>query len=262
MPYIAVMGLLRRHRRHGFPNGSAPITDRGLPVQPVLLHLPQQQDPALSIHRHWTGTGPDRPTVHIDDIEVGFPTLAAIQFIQRQRPLRLRRMASDPVLGRLACALNHGRNLAQAHALAQQSPQALLDASIAGMTFEQQGQNRALQRTWSGCSLGWRSKSRFQARQPFGFPTVEGLASDPELLTQSTDESIAPTVGHQRADPLCVVMCCARMYLDHGFLLGGNGDVLYQPYLPGSFLATAASHTVTSFSLVLNLALLSECSPA
>jgi tetratricopeptide (TPR) repeat protein len=43
----------------------------------------------------------------------------------------------------------------------------------------------------------------------------------------------------------------------HWFLPGCHGDdFLYQPYLPGSFLATPASHTVTSVSLVLNHALL------
>jgi len=164
-------------------------------------------------------------------------------------------MLPKPVPGQLACALDYRCNLAQADVLSKPRPQTSLDAPIARVALYQQGQDRALHRASRSCSLGRGGKSGFQGRQPLGFPAVQGLARNADLLTQSTDGPIAATVGHQRADPLCVVVGCARMCLDHWFLPGGDGDVLYQPYLPGSFLATAASHTVTSFSLFLNLAL-------
>src|SRR5260370_30956844 len=59
MPHIALMGPLWRYGAHGRPNGSPAITDRALPVDALLLQLPQQQDPTLSIHGDPTVAGPD-----------------------------------------------------------------------------------------------------------------------------------------------------------------------------------------------------------
>src|SRR5260221_2172285 len=186
---------------------------------------------------------------------VGFAVCAAIQFIQRQRSQRVRGIMTKPVLGQLACALDHRCNLAQADVLSKPRPQTLLHASITRVALYQQRQDRSLQGASRRCSLGRGGKSGFQGRQPLGFPSVEGLASNADLLTQSTDDSIAATVGQQHADPLCVVVGCARMCLDHWFLPGGEGDEFYQPYLPGSFLQTRPFHMSKSFSLFLNLPL-------
>ncbi len=157
-------------------------------------------------------------------------------------------MTPDPVLGQLACALDHPSDLAQADMLPKPGPQRLLDAPIAGVPLHQQSQDRPLQRASSRDFLDPGGKGSFQSRQPLGFPSVERLASNTDLLTQHTDDSIAVPMGQERADPLCIVVGCERMSLDHWFLPGGVGDLLYQPYLPGNFLATFASHTVTPVS--------------
>ncbi len=247
MPDIPLMRPLWRDGGNGLGNGSPPITDRSLPLDALLLQFPEHQCPTLSIHRDRTGAGPDRPAVHIDHIERGVTMLGSGKFIQGQGPHAGRRMRAHPLLGKLSRCLHHAGNRAQADLLTQQGPQALLEAPIAGVALHQQRQDRPLQWVLAVGTLGSRGKRCFQGCLSLGFPSLERLASDTHLLAQPTDDSIAACVGQQPADPLCVVLGGARMCLDHWFLPGG-GDVFYQPSLPGSFLARATSHTVTSFS--------------
>jgi len=202
------------------PMARPPSSLRALPVDALLLQLPQDQGPALPVHGDRTGTGPDRSTVDIDHSAVGLAVVAAIQFIQCQRAPRLRGMTTTPVLSQFACALDSCRNLAQADVLTQQGPQTSLDAPRACVARDQQGQDRSLHgASWRGF-LGGGRKRGFQCRQPLGFPAGAGLASTADLLTQATDESRGAIVGEQRADPLCIVLDCARMSLDQWFLLG------------------------------------------
>ena len=158
-------------------------------------------------------------------------------------------MAAEPVLRQLACALDDGGNLAQAHLHSQQQPQAPLDAAIAGMSFDQQGQDGSLyldlrlHRGGRGC---WPQRL-LQRRLPFGFPTVERLARDADGLTEVADHSIAAAVGYQFAHPANSLAGCATMSLYHRFLPASYGVRFSLPYSPGSPLATLLSHTVKFF---------------
>src|SRR5258708_14622440 len=135
---------------------------------------------------------------------VGFAVCAAIQFIQRQCPQRVRGVLTKPVLGQLACALDHRCNLAQADVLSKPCPQTLLNASITRVALYQQRQDRSLQGASRRCSLGRGGKSGFQGRQPLGFPSVEGLARNACLLAHYTNHSIAAIMRHQHTDPFSV----------------------------------------------------------
>ncbi len=251
MPDIALMRRLWSHRGRGVLNGFASIADQGLPVHALLVHLPQEQRPAVSIHCHRTGAGPNSSTLHVHYVEIGLSTLAAIQFVQSQCPQGRRGMPTHPLLRSLPCHLDDAGNLAPTSMQPQQALQTALDAAIAGVSFQKPRQDRSLQLVRTvGCAWGNGAKRCLQSRLPLRFPPVERLACDAKLLTQPTDGPIGATVPQQPTDPLCVLVGCARMSLDHWFLPGGDGNdnVLYPPYLPGTFLATAASHTVTSLS--------------
>src|SRR6266436_4204324 len=249
VPHITLMGALGTHRCYRLPNRSSSITDGRLPMQSLLLQLPQQQGPTLPIHPDRTGAGPDRPTVDIDHIEIAFSMARTVQFIQRHPSRCGREMAAEPVLRQLACALDDGGNLAQAHLHSQQQPQAPLDAAIAGMSFDQQGQDGSLyldlrlHRGGRGC---WPQRL-LQRRLPFGFPTVERLARDADGLTEVADHSIAAAVGYQFAHPANSLAGCATMSLYHRFLPASYGVRFSLPYSPGSPLATLLSHTVKFF---------------
>lgn len=100
--------------------------------------------PTLPIHPNQTGAGPDRLTLYIDHIEIGLSMGGTVQFIQRHLSRCGRDMAADPVLRSLSCALDDGGNLAPTSLHSQQQPRTPLDASIAGMSFHQQGQDGSL----------------------------------------------------------------------------------------------------------------------
>ncbi len=68
----------------------------------------------------------------------------AVQLVQCQ-PLHLsRHLATHPLLRSLSCALDHRRNLAHTDVPSQQHPQTPLDAAVAGVPLDQQGQDGSL----------------------------------------------------------------------------------------------------------------------
>ena len=73
--------------------------------------------------------------------------------------------------------------------------------------------------------------------------------------THLTDLSIRSLMGQQLANPVNSLARCARMSVNHWFLLGWSGDGFFLPYLPGRFFATVGFHTVKYHPSKLNLAL-------
>ena len=145
MPDITLMRSLRTHPADGLPDGSPSITDRGVPVQTLLLQFPQQQGPTLPIHGHRASAGPDRSTAHIDYTEVGLAMLIAIHLVQGQSSRCSRPMAAHPLHRSRTGLLYHRGNPAHAHMLSQQLTQTALDTAITSVTFYQQRYDRALQ---------------------------------------------------------------------------------------------------------------------
>src|SRR5947199_4298141 len=62
-------------------------------------------------------------------------------------------------------------------------------------------------------------------------------------------------MGQQLADYVNSLARCARMAVNHWFLLGWSGDGFFLPYLPGRSFATVSFHTVKSLWPFLNLAI-------
>src|SRR5947209_2491383 len=62
-------------------------------------------------------------------------------------------------------------------------------------------------------------------------------------------------MGQQLADSVNSLARCARMAVNHWFLLGWSGDGFFLPYLPGRSFATVSFHTVKYLLPILNLAL-------
>src|SRR2546430_1568777 len=85
MPDIALMGGAGLQRRQGLLNRSPSIAHAALPLDALLLQIPQQDGPAFPIHRDGRNTGPDPGTVGIHHIEIGRSPLAAVSLIQGQR---------------------------------------------------------------------------------------------------------------------------------------------------------------------------------
>jgi hypothetical protein len=81
--------------------------------------------------------------VCIDYIQIGFASLAAVLLIQGHHTTLGGDLLLQPALRALSCCLHNGRNRAQTHFQPQQFFQTGLDATIAGMAFNQQHQDRS-----------------------------------------------------------------------------------------------------------------------
>ena len=82
-------------------HGGCPIADGGMPAQAARLGFPQHQGPGVGVDWQRAFGGPDRPTVEVDDIEIGTAAPATIDFVQGQGARRRRGMRCHPVQGAL-----------------------------------------------------------------------------------------------------------------------------------------------------------------
>jgi hypothetical protein len=71
VPHIAAMLPRRIDRGTRLLHGWCAITDGGMPAQAACLRLPQDQGPGVGVDGQRAFGRPDRPTVEIDDIEIG-----------------------------------------------------------------------------------------------------------------------------------------------------------------------------------------------
>ena len=84
MPHIPLVRADRFGGAQSLGNGSTAIADRPRTVHPLFLQIPQRQCPTFPVHGHRRQRCPHLRTTDIDDIEIGFPSFAAVLFIQGQ----------------------------------------------------------------------------------------------------------------------------------------------------------------------------------
>ena len=180
--------------------GRCSITDGGVRVQATRLGLAQHQGPCVRVHREGTFGGPHRPTVEIDDIEVGVAPLAPIDFVQRQCSRGRRRVGGHPCTP--SGLHNDGADRAHANVLPGHRAQAGLNAPRAGVALNQQGQDRPFEGR-GDAQGGWGGPEDLgEGLAPALGPSVERLARNAQLATELGDDAIVAGMRDHVADDL------------------------------------------------------------
>src|SRR6266446_1182180 len=190
VPDIPLMTALCVSLTQGFLDRPSSIAHCTRTVDPLLLHIPQQQGPTLAIDRYGRNAGPDLSTVDINHVQIGLTTLAAVLFIQGQGALRTGLLLTQPRSSTLPSFFDDANDLSQAQMNPMQFPQTRLNAPITGMRFDQLRQN---QRGKCFSLLGWQgvvSQRFFQCLPSCCRPTVQGLTRYLVRTTQLTDQPI------------------------------------------------------------------------
>src|SRR5450755_1391684 len=222
MPDISLVTSQAVNLTQCLMNRTSSIAHGAIAFQSLFLQIPPDQSPTFSIHCDRWHRGPDLSTVHINHIEIGFSSLTTVLFVQCQRARRLCLLVIQPRLSTLPCVLYQTGNTSQTDVDAMDFLQADLDVPITCMCFNQQHQNKKMDRhRWFGDD-GCVFQGRMQGVLSFLFPSIQGLARDLISATQLTDQPMWSCVYQQLADPLNSLVYSATM--KHVSSLKNGGD--------------------------------------
>src|SRR5262245_57880730 len=151
MPLITLDWQGRVDILTGGTRGCAAIHDNAVVAQTVVLTLPQQQRPAVSVDGEGAGTGPNRAAMDIDYIEIGATAVVGVDLVQRHRTDTLWQVGCQIAQRALFGLAENGGNGRQADAALRQGTKTGLDVTIRGMRAPDR-EHLALEwrRDWSG----------------------------------------------------------------------------------------------------------------
>ena len=234
MPLVVLEREGRRHLATGSLHRAATIQHDAVPPEPARLEIPQHQGPTLGVDGDGSLAGPDRATVHIDDIEIGAVAVVGIDLVQGQRADRRRDMRGQPAQGTLLGVLEDLRDGGETDALVGQGRDAVLDAATAGMGVDIERQDLACERGRERGRRRWGwGESMEQRLLGAVAPGVEGGAGNAGGAAEGGDDTVVTGVSEQVAGPLHALGRRARMSMTHAVLPGGWAMLTPQPYHQG-----------------------------
>src|SRR5258708_10906069 len=189
MPDIALVVRFALRLRKCLSNRESTIAHGARTRDALFLQIPQQEGPTVAINGHRRNRCPDLPTMHINHIQIRFPSLTTVLFVQGQRSWRRGLLLVQPFLRLFPCLFNDASYTSQAQIDPVHVFQAGLNFSITGMRFNQQHQNQ--NRKWSWLLRQQRASQRcFQRLGTRGCPTIHRLTRDTVHTTQLCDQSM------------------------------------------------------------------------
>ena len=223
VPHVPRVLPLRVDRPQGRLDGRAPIAGGRAPAQPALLRQPQQQRPALRVHRQRALRGPHRVALRVHQRQVRPAPVVAVDPVQGDRPRPGRRVARHPGQRPPLGLADDRADRPQADAPPAQRPQAGLDAALARVGLHQQRQHRSRQVARAVRPRRHRRERLLQRPQAPRLPAIQRLARGPRLAAQQRHQAVRAALRDQPADPPRPLAGRARMLASHALLPGPRG---------------------------------------